>query len=42
MKNPTALLGESKLVTVAYGSACGAYVDTRPNSKTFGVVQMVH
>ena len=26
----------SKLVTVAYGSVFGAYVDTRPDSKTFG------
>ena len=32
----------SKLVTVAYGSVFGAYVDTRPNSKTFGAVQTVH
>lgn len=32
----------SKLVTVAYGSVLGAYVDTRPESKTFGAVQTVH
>ena len=32
----------SKLVTVAYGSVFGAYVDTRPYSKTFGAVQTVH
>lgn len=32
----------SKLVTVAYGSVFGAYVDTRPDSKTFGAVQIVH
>jgi dTDP-4-dehydrorhamnose 3,5-epimerase len=32
----------NKLVTVAYGSVFGAYVDTRPNSKTFGAVQTVH
>lgn len=32
----------SKLVTVAYGSVFGAYVDTRPDSRTFGVVQTVH
>ena len=32
----------SKLVTVAYGSVFGAYVDTRPDSKTFGAVQTVH
>lgn len=32
----------SKLVTVAYGSVFGAYVDTRPGSKTFGAVQTVH
>ncbi|MDI4585220.1 dTDP-4-keto-6-deoxy-D-glucose epimerase [Oenococcus sp. UCMA 14587] len=31
----------SKLVTVAYGSALGAYVDTRPNSKTIGAVVTV-
>lgn len=31
----------SKLVTVAYGSVFGAYVDTRPDSKTFGAVQTV-
>ena len=32
----------SKLVTVAYGSVFGAYVDTRPDSKTLGAVQTVH
>ncbi len=32
----------NKLVTVAYGSVFGAYVDTRPNSKTFDAVQTVH
>lgn len=32
----------SKLVTVAYGSVFGAYVDTRPDSKTFGAVCTVH
>ncbi len=32
----------NKMVTVAYGSVFGAYVDTRPNSKTFGAVQTVH
>ena len=32
----------SKLVTVAYGSVFGVYVDTRPDSKTFGAVQTVH
>lgn len=32
----------SKLVTVAYGSVFGAYVDTRLGSKTFGAVQTVH
>ena len=32
----------SKLDTVAYGSVFGAYVDTRPDSKTFGAVQTVH
>lgn len=32
----------AKLVTVAYGSAFGAYVDTRPDSKSFGAVQTVH
>ena len=32
----------NKLVTVAYGSVYGAYVDTRPDSKTFGAVQTVH
>lgn len=32
----------SKLVTVAYGSVFGAYVDARPDSKTFGAVQTVH
>lgn len=32
----------SKLVTVACGSAFGAYVDTRPNSKTIGNVVTVH
>ena len=32
----------NKLVTVAYGSVFGAYVDTRPGSKTFGAVQTVH
>ena len=32
----------NKLVTVAYGSVFGAYVDTRPDSKTFGAVQTVH
>lgn len=32
----------SKLVTVAYGSVFGAYVDTRPDSKTFSAVQTVH
>ncbi|MDN2454388.1 dTDP-4-dehydrorhamnose 3,5-epimerase [Lactobacillus sp. UCMA15818] len=31
----------SKLVTVAYGSAFGAYVDTRTNSKTRGAVVTV-
>lgn len=31
----------SKLVTVAYGSAFGAYVDTRPDSKTLGAVVTV-
>ena len=31
----------NKLVTVAYGSVFGAYVDTRPNSKTFGAVHTV-
>lgn len=30
-----------KLVTVAYGSALGVYVDTRPNSKTLGAVATV-
>ena len=32
----------NKLVTVAYGSVFGAYVDTRPGSSTFGAVQTVH
>ena len=32
----------SKLVTVAYGSVFGVYVDTRLDSKTFGAVQTVH
>ncbi|MCP0885766.1 dTDP-4-dehydrorhamnose 3,5-epimerase [Ligilactobacillus sp. WILCCON 0076] len=32
----------SKLVTVAFGSAFGVYVDTRPNSKTRGAVVTVH
>ena len=32
----------SKLITVAYGSVFGAYVDTRPDSKTFGAVETVH
>lgn len=32
----------SKLVTVAYGSVFGAYVDTRLDSKTFGAVQTVY
>ncbi|WP_026517961.1 dTDP-4-dehydrorhamnose 3,5-epimerase family protein [Butyrivibrio sp. MC2021] len=32
----------NKLVTVAYGSVFGAYVDTRPGSRTFGAVQTVH
>ena len=32
----------NKLVTVAYGSVFGAYVDTRPGSKTFGAVQTVY
>ncbi|MBE5844959.1 MAG: dTDP-4-keto-6-deoxy-D-glucose epimerase [Butyrivibrio sp.] len=32
----------NKLVTVATGSVFGAYVDTRPDSKTFGAVQTVH
>ncbi|MBQ4069174.1 MAG: dTDP-4-dehydrorhamnose 3,5-epimerase family protein [Lachnospiraceae bacterium] len=32
----------SKLVTVAYGSVFGVYVDTRPDSKSFGAVQTVH
>lgn len=32
----------SKLVTVAYGSAFGVYVDTRPNSKTAGEVVTVN
>ena len=32
----------NKLVTVAYGSVYGAYVDTRPGSRTFGAVQTVH
>ncbi len=31
----------SKLVTVAYGSAFGVYVDTRPESKTIGAVVTV-
>ncbi|MFT8639047.1 dTDP-4-dehydrorhamnose 3,5-epimerase family protein [Bifidobacterium sp.] len=31
----------SKLVTVAYGSAFGAYVDTRPGSETIGAVVIV-
>ncbi|WP_207658197.1 dTDP-4-dehydrorhamnose 3,5-epimerase family protein [Butyrivibrio fibrisolvens] len=29
----------NKLVTVAYESVFGAYVDTRPDSKTFGADQ---
>lgn len=32
----------SKLVTVAMGSAFGVYVDTRPDSKTFGAVETVY
>ncbi len=32
----------NKLVTVANGSVFGAYVDTRPGSRTFGAVQTVH
>jgi dTDP-4-dehydrorhamnose 3,5-epimerase len=32
----------NKLVTVAYGSVFGAYVDTRPGSKTFGAIQTVY
>ncbi|MDY4668475.1 MAG: dTDP-4-dehydrorhamnose 3,5-epimerase, partial [Oliverpabstia sp.] len=32
----------SKLVTVALGSVFGVYVDTRPESKTFGAVETVH
>ena len=32
----------AKLVTVAYGSAFGAYVDTRADSKTLGAVVTVH
>lgn len=32
----------SKLVTVALGSVFGVYVDTRPDSKTFGAVETVH
>ncbi|WP_026669700.1 dTDP-4-dehydrorhamnose 3,5-epimerase family protein [Butyrivibrio sp. AE3006] len=32
----------NKLVTVAYGSVFGVYVDTRPGSKTFGAVQTVY
>ena len=32
----------NKLVTVAYGSVFGAYVDTRLDSRTFGAVQTVH
>lgn len=32
----------SKLVTVAVGSVFGVYVDTRPDSKTFGAVETVH
>ncbi|MCH4209984.1 MAG: dTDP-4-dehydrorhamnose 3,5-epimerase [Bifidobacterium sp.] len=31
----------AKLVTVAYGSAFGAYVDTRPGSETIGAVVTV-
>ena len=32
----------AKLVTVATGSVFGVYVDTRPDSKTFGAVETVH
>ena len=32
----------SKLVTIAVGSVFGIYVDTRPDSKTFGAVETVH
>ena len=32
----------AKLVTVAHGSAFGAYVDTRADSKTLGAVVTVH
>ena len=32
----------NKLVTVACGSVFGVYVDTRPDSKSFGAVQTVH
>ena len=32
----------SKLVTVAVGAVFGVYVDTRPDSKTFGAVETVH
>ena len=32
----------SKLITVAYGSVFGAYVDTRPDSGTFGAVETVY
>ena len=32
----------SKLITVAYGSVFGAYVDTRPDSETFGAVETVY
>lgn len=32
----------SKLITVAYGSVFGAYVDTRPDSETFGAVETVN
>ena len=31
----------TKLVTVAHGRACGIYVDARPDSPTFGIVDEV-